>query len=297
MTRELPPLLSARAFEAAARHLSFQEAADELHVTPSAISHQVRSLEAFLGVELFRRDHRGVILTAEGDAYLCKLRKAFDTMASATADIKREKLSGRFVLGATSAFISRWIVPRFSRFAAEFPNINVELKALVTALDFAKQDLDMAVTIGPRDWPGLRADRIMSTPLFVICSPKLATAMKKPSDLRSQTLLHYDQGEEWSRWLKKAGVEMDSSAGPRFNDCNVMLQAAVEGNGVALSFTALARRELEEGKLVGLFELKISPNAWYYVISPDNSADMPKPTALRKWILKEAQSDAVKLAA
>jgi LysR family glycine cleavage system transcriptional activator len=297
MTRELPPLLSARAFEAAARHLSFQEAADELHVTPSAVSHQIRALEAYLGVELFRRDHRGVTLTREGNDYHSHLRTAFDVMASATADIKREKLSGRFVLGASSAFISRWVLPRLTRFGAEFPSIHLELKALVAPVDFAKQDLHMAVTMGPRDWQGLRADRILSTPLFVICSPSVAKMLKNPNDLCGQTLLHYDQGEEWSRWLKKAGVKMDSAAGPRFNDCNVMLQAAVEGTGVALSFTALAQRELNEGKLVQLFELKISPNAWYYVISPDSSADMPKPTAVRRWILKEAQLDAVKLAA
>src|SRR5262245_3718615 len=297
MTREFPPLLSARACEAAARRLSFQAAADAVQVTPSASSHQVRSLEAFLGVELFRRDHRGVILTPEGHAYLCKLREAFDAMASATADIKKEKLCGQFVLAATSAFISRWIVPRISQFAEEFPSINLELQALVAPVDFAKQDLDMAVTMGPRDWPGLRADRIMSSPLFVICSPNLAELLKEPSDLRHQTLLHYDQGQEWSRWLKEAGVDMDSSAGPRFNDCNVMLQAVAEGAGVALSFTALARRELEEGKLVKPFDLKIFPDAWYYVVSPDQSADLPKPTAIRRWILNEAQSDALKLAA
>lgn len=296
MTRDLPPLLTARAFEAAARHLSFQEGAKELHVTPSAISHQVRALEVFLGVELFRRDHRGVTLTAEGLAYLASLRVALDHIALATADIRKEKLGGRFVLGATSAFISRWILPRLKVFTAAFPRINLELQALVASVDFAKQDLDMAVVVG-RTWSGVRADRIMSSPLFTICSPLLAETLKRPDDLKAHTLLHYDQGEEWSRWLRAANVQVDASKGPRFNDCNVMLQAAVDGSGVALSFTALAARELNEGKLVKPFELKTLPDAWYYVVSPEPTADLPKSAAVRNWILQEAHSDALKLAA
>ena len=291
MTRELPPLISARAFEAAARHLSFQEAAEELHVTPSAISHRVRSLESFLGVELFRRNHRGVALTAEGHAYLTKLQLAFDHIAVATADIRQDKLCGHFALGATSAFISRWMLPRLKRFTQSFPGINLDLRALVGPLDFPKQDLDMAIAIGPKDWTGLRADRLMSSPLFTICSPSLGESLNHPSDLREQVLLHYDQGEAWSRWLQAAGVEMNSSAGPRFNDCNVMLQAAVEGHGVGLSFTALAERELREGLLITPFDLKVVPDAWYYVISPAASAELPKAIAIRKWVLEEGKAD------
>jgi LysR family glycine cleavage system transcriptional activator len=297
MTRELPPLMSARAFEAAARHLSFQGAAEELHVTPSAISHRVRSLEGFLGVELFRRNHRGVALTAEGHTYLTKLQLAFDHIAVATAEVRQGKLNGRFALGATSAFISRWMLPRLKRFNALFPGINLDLRALVESVDFPKQDLDMAITMGPKDWTGLCADRLMSSPLFAICSPTLGESLKHPSDLRQQTLLHYDQGEAWSRWLQAAGVEMNSSAGPRFNDCNVMLQAAAEGHGVGLSFTALAERELREGLLITPFDLKVLPDAWYYVISPTASAEMPKAVAVRKWILEEAKADTLRLAA
>jgi LysR family glycine cleavage system transcriptional activator len=297
MNRQLPPLLAVRAFEAAARHLSFQNAADELNVTPSAVSHQLRSLEVFLGVELFRRDHRGVTLTAEGSTYLRKLGDAFDRIAVATADVRQQKLRGRFVIGATSAFISRWILPRLSRFTASYPDMDLNFKALVEAADFQRQDLDMAIAVGPKEWPGLRCDRIMSSPLFTICSPTLRKSLKRPSDLREQTLLHYDQGEEWARWLQAAGVVMDSSIGPRFNDCNVMLQAAVEGHGVGLSFTALAERELDAGQLVKPFELQLLPDAFYYVISPLPSADLAKVAAVRKWILAEARSDALRLAA
>jgi LysR family glycine cleavage system transcriptional activator len=294
MTRDLPPLLSVRAFEACARHLSFQEAASELHVTPSAVSHQVRSLEAFLGVELFKRNHRGVTLTMDGRSYLKKLGDAFDHIAMATADVRQKKLCGKFVLGATSAFISRWILPRLDRFMSAYPRIDLKLEALGGPVDFQKQSLDMAIAIGPKEWAGLRADRIMSTPLFTLCNPHLREKLKTPKDLKGRTLLHYDQGEEWGRWLKAAGVDMDASSGPRFNDCNLLLQAAVEGHGVALSFTGLAERELTSGQLVKPFDLQVLPTAWYYVISPESSADLPKPAAVRNWILKEAQSDALK---
>ena len=183
------------------------------------------------------------------------------------------------------------------RFRVSLPNINLDLRALVGAVDFDKQDLDMAITMGPKDWTGLRADRIMSTPLFTICSPELGKLLKQLTDLRNQTLLHYDQGEEWSRWLQAAGVDMDLYRGPRFNDCNVMLQAAVEGNGIALSFTALAERELSSGQLVKPFELQLLPDAWYYVVSPLASANLPKVTAVREWILEEAQLHSLGLAA
>jgi LysR family glycine cleavage system transcriptional activator len=297
MNRDLPPLPSARAFEAAARHSSFQGAAEELHVTPSAISHQVRSLESFLGVELFRRDHRGVTLTREGTAYLTELRQAFDQIGKATAAIKKRKLSGSFVLGATSAFISRWILPRLNRFVATYPEIDLDLQALIGPADFQKHSVDMAIAMGPNDWPGLRADRIMSSPLFTICSPAMGELLRTPSDLRGKTLLHYDQGEEWARWLKAAGVDMDCSSGPRFNDCNVMLQAVVQGNGVGLTFTALAERELAGGQLIKPFDLKLLPDAWYYVISPLQSAELPKVAAVRKWILQEAEADVGRIAA
>jgi DNA-binding transcriptional LysR family regulator len=151
--------------------------------------------------------------------------------------------------------------------------------------------------MGPRDWTGLRADRIMSSPLFTICSPAMGELLRTPSDLRGKILLHYDQGEEWARWLKAAGVDMDSSSGPRFNDCNVMLQAVVQGNGVGLTFTALAERELAAGQLIKPFDLKLLPDAWYYVISPLQSADLPKVAAVRKWILQEAEADVGRIAA
>jgi len=295
MTRELPPLMSARAFEAAARHLSFQGAAEELHVTPSAISHRVRSLEGFLGVALFRRNHRGVALTAKGHAYLSKLQLAFDHIALATAEVREGKLRGRFALGATSAFISRWMLPRLKRFSAMFPGISLDLRALVGPVDFPKQDLDMAITMGPKDWIGLCADRLMSSPLFTICSPGVGESLIHPSDLRQQTLLHYDQGESWSRWLQAAGVEMNSSAGPRFNDCNLLLQAAAEGHGVGLSFTALAEREFREGLLITPFDLRVLPDAWYYVISPAAPAELPTAVAIREWILQEAKADVARL--
>ena len=291
MKRTLPPLLATRAFESAARNLSFQVAADELHVTASAISHQIRSLEEYLGLALFCRDHRGVSLTPEGTRYLMSLGKALDEIASATADIRERKLSGQLRVGATSAFISRWIFPRLKRFTSSYPLIDLDLQALVGPVDFGAQRLDLAICMGPQERDGFRCWRIMSSPLFVVCNPGLRKVLKQPSDLKGQVLLHFDNGEEWSRWLEAARVEgIDVSSGPRFNDCNLLLQAAVEGQGVALTFTALADRELSSAQLIKPFELQLLPDAWYYIVCPGGAASRPKIAAFRDWILSEAQS-------
>jgi LysR family glycine cleavage system transcriptional activator len=293
MVHTLPPLVSARAFEAAARHLSFQMAAEELHVTPSAISHQIKFLETYLGVELFHRTHRGVSLTKEGAGYLGELRKAFGTIAAATKDLRQGGLSGPLAIGATSAFISRWIMPRLHSFTSAYPDIDLGLNALVAPLDFGRSELDAAVCVGPKDWAGLRADRIMSSPIFPVCSPKLGRTLKDPGGLQQHILLHYDNGEEWSRWLRAAHVtNIDVSSGLRFNDCNLMLQASVDSLGIGLTFTALAERELQAGLLVRPFERTLLPKAWYYFVSPETTAHRPKITAFRNWILHEARETA-----
>jgi len=290
--RQLPPLLSARAFEVAARLGSFHKAADELHVTPSAISHQIRSLENFLGVELFQRNHRGVTLTVSGDAYVAELRDAFDVIAAATADLRQGKLRGNLSVGATSAFISRWILPRLNRFNNAYPQIELDLKAIEVPINLAKSVLDVVICMGPRDWTGQRADRILKSPIFPVCSPKVAEQLQELSSLRNWPLLHYDNGEEWARWLKAAHIEnVDSKIGPRFNDCNLMLQAAVEAYGVGLTFTALADRELQAGLLVKPFKQMILPEAWYYVASPQTLAERPKVAAFRSWVLSEANAE------
>lgn len=292
MTRRIPPFPAVRAFEAAARHLSFKRAAEELHVTQSAISHQVKVLEQYLEVALFRRKPQGVNLTDAGKTYLPLVGGALDRLTSASELLRADRLGGPLTVGMSSAFASRWMVPRLGRFRDAFPSIELRIATFSRPVDFARDDVDVAIRVGLGDWPGLEARRLASSVLFPVCSPTLplgGTPLQRPADLRHHTLLHYDYGEEWSKWLETAGVScVDASRGPRFDDCNVMFQAAIDGQGVGLTFSALAAPDLNAGRLITLFDVKTMPTGWYHVVFPKASADRPKIIAYSDWLLDES---------
>ena len=292
MNRDLPPFPAVRAFEAAARHLSFKRAAGELGVTQSAISHQVKALESFVGARLFRRAPQGVSLTRAGATYLPVLGEALDRIAGVTERLRATDLSGSLTVSASSAVAARWIVPRLDRFAELYPDIDVRISTSSGLVDFARDEIDIAVRYGHGDWPGLRADRMFGSPLFPVCGPALRDGdppLREPADLRHHTLLHHDLGEAWEHWLKVAGVNcVDAARGPRFDDCNLMLQAASEGQGVALTFSALVAPDMAAGKLVTLFDVGVPAASWYYVVYPQGRARQPKIVAFRDWLLDEA---------
>ena len=292
MNRDLPPFHAVRAFEAAARHLSFRRAAQELHVTQSAISHQVKALESFVGTRLFHRAPKGVSLTEAGETYLPAIGEALDRISGVTERLRTRDLSGPLTVGATSAFASRWIVPRLGRFAERYPDVDVHICALSGPVDFERDEMDVIVSYGWGDWPGLCADRMMGSALYPVCSPRLIDGdppLHSPADLRHHTLLHYDFGEAWEQWLQAVEIDcVDPSRGPRFNDCNLMLQAAVEGQGVALTFDALVAPEFAAGQLVKLFNVSFMPTAWYYVLCAEARSHQPKVTAFRDWMLEES---------
>lgn len=292
MIRQIPPFSAIRAFEAAARHLSFKRAAEELHVTQSAISHQVKALEQYLGVALFRRKPQGVDLTDDGKSYLPLVGGALDRLASASQQLKADRHAGRLTIGTSSAFASRWLLPRLGKFLEAYPNIDLKLATVVPPVDFARDDVDAGLRFGQGDWPDVEAHRFASSVLFPVCSPRLTVgkkALRSPGDLRHHTLIHFDYCEEWSRWLDIAGVSgVDSSRGPHYDDCNVFFQALVDGQGVGLSLSALAAPDLEAGRLVVPFDVKVMPTAWYYFVYPKASAERPKVIAFRDWLLDES---------
>jgi LysR family glycine cleavage system transcriptional activator len=292
MTRRIPPFSAIRAFEAAARHLSFRRAAEDLHVTPSAISHQVKALEQYLGVALFRRKPQGVNLTDAGKTYLPLVGGALDRIASASERLKSDGLSGPLTVGMSSAFATRWMVPRLGHFRDTFPNIDLRLTTVVPPVDFARDDVDAGLRFGQGGWQDVIAHRFASSVLFPVCSPKLTfgeTPLRTPEDLRHHSLIHFDHCEEWSNWLARAGVSgVDASRGPHFDDCNVFFQALIDGHGVGLSLSALAAPDLEAGRLVVPFDVNVMPTAWYYFVYPKASADRPKIIAFRDWLLDES---------
>src|SRR3954468_11840235 len=209
MLRRLPPLNALKAFEAAARHESFTRAADELCVTPGAVSHQVKALEATLGLKLFNRERQGLVITEAGRDYLAVLRDAFDRIALGTARVVQRQNAGVLTVSTSPDFAAKWLVHRLGHFAEAHPEIDLRVSATLHHVDFAREEVDLAVRHGDGNWPGLDTVRLSSEQLFAVCSPKLLTGRRrltKPSDILKYPLIHMDSRTDWSKWLQAVGL-------------------------------------------------------------------------------------------
>jgi LysR family transcriptional regulator, glycine cleavage system transcriptional activator len=298
MAKRLPGLASLRTFEAAARHLSFTKAADELHVTPAAVSAQVRGLEEQLGVRLFWRTSRAVRLTGAGETLLQATGEALAVIARAVERIAGANRGRRLVVSTGLSFAAKWLVPRLGRFRRLQPEVDVRLSVTDQLADFARDEADVAIRFGTGVYPGLRADRLLEEELFPVCSPRLlegARPLREPGDLRHHTLIHLDwqaQGEtwpDWRMWLLAAGVEgVDPTQGIHFRETTLVIQAAIDGQGVALG-DSLAADDLAAGRLVRPFDLALKgpPQFAYRIVSPRATADRPLVKAFREWVLAE----------
>jgi LysR family transcriptional regulator, glycine cleavage system transcriptional activator len=298
MAKRLPGLASLRTFEAAARHLSFTKAADELHVTPAAVSAQVRGLEEQLGVRLFWRTSRAVRLTGAGETLLQATGEALAVIARAVERIAGANRGRRLVVSTGLTFAAKWLVPRLGRFRRLQPEVDVRLSVTDQLADFARDEADVAIRFGTGVYPGLRADRLLEEELFPVCSPRLlegARPLREPKDLRHHTLIHLDwqaQGEtwpDWRMWLLAAGVEgVDPTQGIHFRETTLVIQAAIDGQGVALG-DSLAADDLAAGRLVRPFDLALKgpPQFAYHLVSPRATADRPLVKAFREWVLSE----------
>ena len=297
MGRRLPPLNALRAFEAAARLMSFTKAAEELNITPSAISHQIRGLEDYLGVRMFRRGNRALVLTDEGQNYLPALRDAFDSIHTATARLAAKQAGGPLNVSLLTSFAARWLIPRLPRFQALYPGIEVRLSTTVRMVDFRREDIDCAIRHGKGQWPGLTADLLLTEDLFPVCSPSLRAGpklLKTPRDLadhaRIQTLLRPD---DWRMWFNAVGIsDIDPDAGPQFESSDLALRAAAEGLGVAMASSTLVAEDLKNGTLVVTFDVKLSSVGAYYFVAPEDRRDQPKIAAFRAWLLSEVKREA-----
>jgi LysR family transcriptional regulator, glycine cleavage system transcriptional activator len=296
MARRLPPLNALRAFEAAARHLSFTKAADELFVTQAAISHQVKALETWLGQPLFRRKSRKLYLTEAGQAYAGPLGMAFDEIDTATARLSALDSSGTLTVSVLPSIAAKWLVPRMRGFRERHPEIDVRLSPSTHLTDFSREAVDVVLRYGRGDWIGMRADQFLTEDIFPVCSPDLLAGshpLRQPDDLKHHTLLHDDYYEDWTRWLLAAGVrDIDTMHGPVYEDSSNLLQAAMAGEGVALGRSALAADDLAAGRLVKAFDISLPVEFAYYVVAPETSADRPKVAAFREWVIETAANDA-----
>ncbi len=298
MARKLPPLNALRAFEAAARHLSFTKAAEELNVTQAAISHQVKALEDHLGQPLFRRLNRRLVLTEAGQIYLPVLREAFDAIAAGTQRLNRDQHSGPLHISVLSSFAAKWLLPRLSRFRDRHPEIDVMVSANNKLIDFAEDVFEMGIRYGQGSYPGLRCDLLLGDAVFPVCSPKLLEGphpLRRPEDLRHHTLLHdevsrHDESPDWRSWLQAAGVDgIDWRRGPGFSDSSMVIEAAAAGQGVALGHRWLAAADLESGRIVMPFGPVVPSKFAYYLVSPPAVAERRRVRLFREWLLEEAE--------
>ncbi len=300
VNRRLPPLNALRSFEAAARHLSFARAAGELHVTPAAISHQVKVLEDYLGIELFRRVNRNLFLTDAGQACLPGIREAFDGLATAIGKISTAGRSGVLTVSVAPSFAGKWLLPRLDRFQAANPDIDVRVSASMQLVDFASADVDLAIRYGAGRYPGLVVEKLLDEIVFPVCSPKLLKGkqgLRHPEQLRHLALLHDDSPDDdescptWEMWLRAAGVsDVDHTRGPRFNQSSLVLEAAILGRGVALAKSAIAAADLAAGTVVKPFELSFPVGFAYYLVCPETKARLPKVELFRAWLKREAEA-------
>ena len=289
MYRRLPPMAALRAFEAAAQVLSFKEAAASLHRTPSAISHQIRRLEADLGVALFHRDAQGLRLTEAGRSYLESVSDALDRLGEATARLRREQGGGPVRISLFPSFAVRWLIPLLNDFQTRHPGMEIELVSSVRQADFDDGVIDAAIRFGDGDWPAMRCDPLMEEVVFPVCSPGAAAELQDPADLARSVLLHNGAHPgEWTAWLAAAGVDgIDADRGPVFDASNEVLAAAINGMGVALGRTPLVDVDVAAGRLVAPFGLRVHTPGRYWLVAPAATADRPPLAAFRDWLREQ----------
>ncbi len=295
MGRRLPPLNAVRAFEAAARHLSFTRAADELNVTQAAISHQVKALEERLGVRLFRRLNRALELTRAGETYLPRVTAALDALAEATDAIRAAEDGRQLTVSVLPSFAAKWLMPRLRSLWRSHPDLDVKIVASDALADFDVDGTDVAIRYGSGQGAGLRADLLFHEELFPVCSPALLDGpipLACPADLCRHTLLHELMEVDWMTWLKAAGVTgVPVRRGPVFSHSSMVLDAAASGLGVALGRSALVNDDLTAGRLVRPFALSVPARAAYFLMCPEESSSLPKVATFRAWLLKEARGE------
>ena len=300
MPRRLPPLNALRSFEAAARYESFTRAAEELHVTQGAVSQQVKALETELGVKLFNRERQRLKITPAGRDYLLVIGEAFDHIGAGTERLVQRQSASVLTVSTSLDFAAKWLVHRLARFSAAHPGIDLRVSATMHNVDFAREDVDVAVRHGDGNWPGLDATQLCAEQIFAICSPKLLAGrdrLRRPTDVLKWPLLRLeDQSKAWERWFALAGVAApERLPGPVLNRASMLIDAAIDGQGVALARTTLAAWDLISGRIVRPFDLSWRPAGTYWIVTPKATAKVAKIGRFRDWLLAEAADDTRRL--
>jgi len=315
MSNRLPPLNSLKAFEAAARHLSVKKAAVELNVTPAAVSHQIRTLEEYLGVQLFHRYNRALELTDAARSALPKFREGFDCLAQAVERLRSHRSHAMLTVSAAPSFAARWLMPRLHRFLAAHPEIDVRVSARMrrvsvdgkgdvaerATLDNWLDDSDVAIIYGRGNYPGLRVNKLIPLTITPICSPKILEGehpLRTPGDLAQHMLLHDDTGDLydgesfWEVWLKAANLSgVDTQRGPHFSHAVLAIEAAIDAVGVLVTVRVLAAEDIAAGKLVTPFELTVPIASAYYLVCAEHATTRPAVAAFSEWLMSESSRE------
>lgn len=302
MTRPIPPLNPLRTFEVAARHLSFTRAAQELFVTAAAVSHQIKTLEDSLGVALFIRHPKSLELTKAGEAYLPGIQAAFKQLAEATQQLHSRGDSRSLKINVPPTFAVKWLIPRMIGFLKEHPDVDLKVSTSAKPVDFDRDDCDLAVRYGRGVYPGLHSELCLPVEVFPVCSPALLTGehpLREPADLRHHTLLHDDSvyadssNPNWAMWLQRAGVKgVDPTRGPSFWPSHLVINAAIDGLGVALAKRNWIERDLQEGRLVKLFDVSLAVEFSYFLVYPESREGDPLIASFVEWVRGEVAKDA-----
>jgi len=296
--RHPAPLNALRAFEAAGRSLSFQTAAAELFVTPAAVSHQVKRLEAYLGVKLFRRGFRSVELTAAGERLAAALSELFGQLDLALARATAP-MATQLCISTMESFAAKWLAPRLHRFHRDCPDIEVRIETGNELTDFVRNHIDVGIRYGPGGYTGVLAEQLMDAPAFPVCAPSLMSdagrPLTEPSDLMHHTLLHDESAiaragvPDWSAWLQASGATLvDASRGPVFASIYLAQEAAIAGHGVALGIGPLVEEDLHRGRLARPFEYSLPNTYAFWIVRRSDTGANPAIDTFCHWLLKEA---------
>ena len=290
----LPSLLALRAFEAASRHVSFTRAAEELHITQSAVSRHIRNLESDIDAQLFTRKGRAVTLTPEGLRLMTIVGEAFDRMSSGIEEVRRSRLAIKFTVSLLPSLAAKWLAPRIGAFSALHPDIEINIHCSRALVDLERDDIDMAIRYGPGTWPRCDSELLLSERMLPVCSPDVATELgtsPQPEDLLSMRLLHGDNPERWQDFFSSQGLaDQEIPTGPVISDDNALVQAAIDGQGVILGRSLLISRDLAAGQLVAPFNCEIPASYSYWLVAARGKKETEVARSFRSFLVDEVNS-------
>ncbi|MBZ9612604.1 transcriptional regulator GcvA [Rheinheimera maricola] len=300
MARRLPPLNALKAFETAARHLSFTKAAEEMYVTQAAISHQIKALEDHLGLKLFMRKNRSLLLTEEGQSYFLDIKEIFLQLHESTEKLLARGAKGSLTVSLQPSFAIQWLVPRLNQFSEQHPDIDVRIKAVDLDEGSLTDDVDVAIYYGRGSWRNLHADKLHTEYLLPVCSPLLLNSSKplqEPTDLQYHNLLHDGSRRAWKAWFTTQNFKhFNVNQGPIFSHSSMVLQAAIHGQGVALAHNVLARPDINSGRLIVPFNHVLISKDAYYLVCRESQTELGKITAFRQWMTQMVETEQAEFA-